>query len=139
MWRRGIAVVLGLALANLFIWVWEALLLPLTPFAGAIDPAAFELTDVAREVPFAAQLWVVGGWTLGTFAGALAAFRIGRSDLTGWIVAGLVGVLCVVNVAMIPHPLWMRLSAVAAPFVGALFAFGIWRRLRAAGLHLTDR
>lgn len=139
MWRKLIAVVLGVVLANLFIWGWESLLLPLTPLGQGIDSAALDLTDVSAQVPFRAQAWVAAGWTLGAFGGALAAFRIGHSDLTGWIVTTVVGALCVVNIVMIEHPLWMRLWAVAGPFVGGLFAFGLWRRWRAAMLHLPHR
>lgn len=136
MWRKIAGVVLGVVLANLIVWGWESLLLPLTPFAAGIDPAALDLTSVTEQVPVAAQLWVAAGWALGAFAGALAAFRIGHSDLTGWIVATVVGALCVVNIVMIAHPVWMRLWAVAGPFIGGLFAFGVWRRWRAALLHL---
>ena len=136
MWRKAAGVVLGVVLANLLVWGWEVWLLPLTPFAPGLGPATLEATDVAAPAPVAAQVWVAAGWTAGSFAGALAAFRIGRSDLTGWIVAALVGAPCVANVMMIEHSLWMRLWAVAGPFVGGLFAFGIWRRMRAAMLHL---
>jgi hypothetical protein len=136
MWRKIIGVVLGIVLANLLIWGWEAVLLPLTPFAKEGGTAAFDLTDVAEQLPIGAQVWVAAGWTLGAFAGALAAFRIGHSDLTGWLVAGLVGAASVANVLLIEHPLWMRLWAVAGSFIGALFAFGVWRRWRAALLHL---
>ena len=129
-------VVAGVLLANLCAYVSEMLLLPLFPFGQPLDPLAFQQADFVDAVPLAAKLWVAAGWTLCSFLGALAAFRIAYWDFAGWIVAGLVAVLCLVNVAMLPHPFWMQLWAVAGPFIGALFAFGLWRRWRAARLHL---
>lgn len=125
-------VVVGIVVANLCVYGWEMLLLPLLPFGRAIDPVEFQQADFVATVPFAAKAWVAAGWALCSFLGALAAFRLARWDFAGWIVAAVVAALCIVNVVVLPHPLWMQLWAVTGPFVGALFAFGLWRRSKAA-------
>lgn len=133
--RRMLGVIAGIITANLVIFLWE-LLLQQMPFGRAIDLAAASRPGFMDTVPIEAKWWVVIGWLLGACIGALIAFRIARWDVAGWIVAGFVAAAGIANVAMIPHPLWMQLCAVALPFVGALFAFGLYRRWRAARLHL---
>ena len=68
-----------------------------------------------------------------------AAFRISYWDFAGWIVAAAFAAMSLGYLLSEPFPFWMRLSAVAVPFIGALFAFGTYRRWRAAHLHLDLR
>lgn len=133
--RRVAAVIAGVILANVLISGWEILLQQM-PFGHAIDPAGLAEPGAVAAIPFAAKAWMVAGWALGAFAGALLAWRIERGHWTGWIVGGFVAAAGIANVTMIPHPFWMQLCAVALPFVGALFAYGASRRWRAADLHL---
>lgn len=134
--RRVAGVVLGIVLANLFIFGWELLAeqLPLGGRTLTAEEAA--LPGVIDAISLPAKLWVVAGWLLGAFLGALLAFRIARWDFAGWIVGALVAAAGIANIAIFPHPTWMALCAVALPFVGALLAFGVSRRWRAADLHL---
>lgn len=134
--RRVIGVVLGIVLANLFIFGWEWLGHQLPLGARMLTPQEAASPGVVDAMPMAAKLWVVAGWLLGAFLGALLAFRIARWDFAGWFVSALVAAAGIANVFMIPHPLWMSLSAIALPFIGALIAFGVSRRWRAADLHL---
>lgn len=127
--RKLLGIVAGFVIANLTIFGIEAIV---SAVYGTPD---FTRPDAVALMPVAAKLAVVSGWTLGAFTGALAAFVIGRSDWTGWVIAGLVAAGGIANAVMIAHPLWMTLAGVAVPFVGALFAFGAARRIRAARLH----
>lgn len=133
--RRIAAVGAGIILANLIIFGWE-LLLHRMPFGAVVDPAEAMIPGFMDTVPFQAKLWIVSGWFLGALLGALLAFRVSRWDFSGWFVAAFVAAAGIVNIVMIPHPLWMSVCAVALPFVGAVLAFGASRRWRAADLHL---
>ena len=134
--RKVIGVVLGIVLANLFIFGWEMLGHQL-PLGGRIlTPQDAALPGAIDAIPLPAKLWVVAGWFLGAFLGALLAFRVARWDYAGWIVGALVAAAGIANIVMLPHPMWMALCAVALPFVGALLAFGVSRRWRAADWHL---
>ena len=133
--RRIVAIVAGIVLANLVIFGWEWVL-PQLPFGRAVDPVQAMVPGFMATVPFPAKLWVVAGWFLGAFVGALLAFRVSRWDFAGWFVAAFVACAGIANVVTIPHPLWMSICAVVLPFVGAVLAFGVSRRWRAADLHL---
>jgi hypothetical protein len=78
-----------------------------------------------RSVPLGAKLVVVAGWILGGLVGGLVAKTIARRLWPLWTVAGLLALAGIVNVLMIPHPLWMQVAAVVAPFVGAALAHHI--------------
>jgi hypothetical protein len=133
LWVLG-GVVVGVLFANLIAYAWETLLLPLLPFADLADAEAMQVDDDAA--PAAVQLWIAVGWMLSAFLGALAAFRISYWDFAGWIVAAVFAAMSLGYVLSGPFPLWMQLWAIAGPFIGALFAFGAYRRWRAARLHL---
>lgn len=137
--RRIGGTVLGIVLANLFIFGWEWLGYQLPLGARALTPEDIAMPGVVAAIALPAQLWVVGGWLLGSFLGALLAFRIARWDFAGWIVGALVAAAGIANILIIAHPFWMALCAVALPFIGALLAFGASRRWRAADLHLANR
>lgn len=133
--RRILGTLAGVVLANMVIFGWEQLLLQL-PFGQAIDMDRLAEPGTFTAIPVTAKLWVVAGWFLGAFLGALLAFRTTRWDFAGWIVGALVAAAGLANVLMLPHPLWMSLCAVVLPFFAALFAFGLSRRWRATDLHL---
>jgi hypothetical protein len=135
LWVLG-GVIVGVLLANLVAYGWEAMLLPLMPFAELADADAMQADDLDDDPALPAQLWVAFGWLLSTFVGAFAAFRISYWDFAGWVVAAVFAAMSLGYLLSEPFPFWMRLSAVAVPFVGALFAFGLYRRWRAAHLHL---
>jgi len=57
---------------------------------------------------------IIAGWAIATFVGSAVATRFaGQGERPGWIVAGLFLLATAANFAMVPHPIWMVLSAVA--------------------------
>jgi hypothetical protein len=78
--------------------------------------------QVVAAIPLPAKLVVILAWIAGTLVGGVVAKRICRRWWAAWPVAGLVACAAIVNVMMIPHPVWMQISAVLAPLLGALAA-----------------
>ena len=78
--------------------------------------------QVVAAIPFGAKLFVILAWFAGALAGGVMAKRICRRSWAAWPVAGLVACAAVVNVMMIPHPVWMQISTVLAPLLGGLAA-----------------
>ena len=127
MLRKILGAIVGIAVANLAIFGWEYLIALRYP-----DALELAMAHNVALIPTGAKVMTVAGWLGGAFLGALAAFRIARWDGAGWIVGALVAAAGIANVVMLDHPIWMQLCAVALPFVGALFAFGLHRRLDSA-------
>lgn len=127
--RKFLGTIAGIAVAILVILAVEAAGAKLFPMADEIETGdAAAIAAMVAAMPFGAKLLVVCGWLAGAFAGGYVAFRLARWEAAGWIVAMLVAAGGIANIVQIPHPLWMQLCAVALPFVGALFAFGLYRR-----------
>lgn len=91
-------------------------------------PSDLELEDpeaaarVLGDVPLGAKLVVVFGWFAGGLIGAAAAWRMSRRSWPGWAVAALASLAGIVTVMLVPQPVWMQISAVAAPLLGGLVA-----------------
>lgn len=113
----------GIVVAVLVILLVERIGHIFYPMPGDVDmtdPGAVGLALGAA--PLAAKLIVVGAWFVGALVGALVAGLISRAYWPGWIVAGFVALGGILNIVLIPHPVWMQIAAVAAPLLGGLVA-----------------
>jgi hypothetical protein len=121
---RGIlGAVAGLALAVLTVMAVQALGHALYPYPADVDlndPEA--VARVFPSIPLPAKLFVVAAWFGGAFVGAAVAKAIAGGSWAGWTIAALIAVGAVANIFVIPHPVWMQILAVVAPFAGGLIA-----------------
>lgn len=122
MLRSVIAVVVGVVVGAVTVFVLEYLghaIFPSTIQIDREDPE--QMRRLVAATPFGAKLFVVAGWFAGAFLGGFASLVIARRWApVAWVVATTVLGLTATNFAIIPHPLWMEISAV----VGC--AFGGW-------------
>ena len=110
------AVILGLFLSVLITVGFETLGNRLYPLPPGIDPRDREaLKAFAAALPAGALLLVLAGWVVGAFCGTLVAGAVaGRARMAhAMIVALLLLATAVVNMAMLPHPVWMWVASVA--------------------------
>jgi hypothetical protein len=116
-------IVAGTIVAFLVIWLIETaghLLFPLPEDLDLRDPEA--VAGALPSIPLAAKFIVVLAWFAGALAGGCVAKRIGRRWWSPWLIAAIVAFSGIVVIMMIPHPVWMQISAVAAPLLGGLAA-----------------
>jgi alpha/beta superfamily hydrolase len=85
---------------------------------------------VIVNTPLTGQMLLVGGFLFGAFVGAAVALRLSQWRPSGWLIAGLIAVGGIASAIMVPHPLWMQIASVAAPFVGGWLAERIFHRAR---------
>jgi hypothetical protein len=132
MLRNIIAAVAGVLVATLVIFVAETIghgvfPTPSIESASCADPATYKDKGLAAAcvaaLPLGAKLAVVAGWFLGVVAGGIAALLVGkRWAPLAWIVAATIFLLCVVNFASMPHPVWMMVGAVFSALIGGWLA-----------------
>lgn len=117
------SVVAGVFAAGLFTWLIQRLghtVYP--PPEGLISTDRAALTEYVAGLPLGALLFVLGSYGGGTLLGGWVAGRIAadRKLLHAMIVGAIQLLFGVLNVAMIPHPLWF--VVVALP----LFPIAAW-------------
>jgi MFS family permease len=127
---RGIlGVIVGLAVAVLTIMAVQAIGHQIYPYPADVDLNDPEqIARVFPTIPVAAKLFVVAAWFFGAMAGAAVAKSVVGSDWAAWTIAVLVACAGVMNLFIIPHPVWMQIAAVVAPLLGGLIANHLVRR-----------
>jgi hypothetical protein len=112
--RKIVAVIAGLAVAFLVIVVVEMIchaIYPLPQDVNPLDPQS--LKSAMAGMPVGALVGVVLAWILGALAGSFTAAKIAGS---GGLLPGLgVGIFLllasVLNMAVLPHPVWVWAAA----------------------------
>lgn len=121
--RIVLGIVVGIAVSMGCIFVVEWLghqIYP--PPAGASMNTPEVVADYIATAPTMALMFPPLGWFTGAAIGGWAAQSITRKHWAGWVIAGLVLVGGIINLFLIPAPLWMQIAAVAAPLLGGLVA-----------------
>jgi hypothetical protein len=102
----------------------------LWPLPAGLNPNDHaQMATVVESMPVAAKAWVVLAYAIATAVAVLVATAIARPHWKGLGIAlgGLMLVLCILNITMLPHPLWMIIATLAIPLPIAL-AVARWRR-----------
>jgi hypothetical protein len=95
-------------------------LFPPSPDLQLTNPEA--IRTWMAEAPMLSLLGLPVTWTIAAFAAAFAAAKIAAKRWAGWIAGGLIFAATCLNLALIPHPLWMLIAALI--FVPAAAWFG---------------
>jgi len=124
--RNVLAAVGGAAAAIAVVALSDLLVGRIVPLPSSVDLQTPERARAAiAAVPLPALVLLVSGWALAGGIGAFVAARLsaGRRMLVGLIVAALLVLATVANLAMVPHPAWMWPAAlVLIPLLGWLGA-----------------
>lgn len=122
MGRSILAVALGFVLGIVLIAVMQSLghfIYPPPEDLDLTNPEA--LKNLIDSAPVGALLLVVLAYAVGSFGGGWLAARLAQKShiLHGMIVGGLLMTAGIMNLLMIPHPLWFWIVSVAAYFPAA--------------------
>jgi hypothetical protein len=129
MGRIILGIVLGVAAAFATIWALEMVHHMINPIPGDVRLTDMDkLRDFTRSLPLVSQLFIAGGWLLGSIAGGVVAGLVSRREGPILGVAAVVAVAGLLNVLWLPHPLLLQIGSVAAPALGALVARALVRK-----------
>jgi hypothetical protein len=128
--RSILAVVVGVLVAFVLIWVVQLIGIKVYPPPPGLDPADREsLKAMVAQMPLGALLFVLLAYAAGSVAGGWAAARL--APRAGLLHAMLVGVLLlgvgIMNLLTIPHPGWFWVASCA------IYPIGAWSGARSAG------
>lgn len=107
-----LATVLGILAAGISIWVFELLGHMLFPIPFKIQMDDLEAFKAAMfKIPFKSLLAVVIAHGLGLLIGLFAARKVDSSTTAPMYgVASFIMLFTVINLLMIPHPIWFTLA-----------------------------
>jgi hypothetical protein len=127
--RNILGIIAGIAVAVLTVMAVQGIGHALYPYPADVDLNDPEqIARVFPTIPVAAKLFVVAAWFGGALAGAAVAKGLGGRGWAAWTIAVLIAVGALANIFVIPHPVWMQISAVVAPLLGGLIANHLVRR-----------
>lgn len=125
----------GVVVAGLLVWIVESVGHAVFPPPPDLD---FANADAMRAyidtLPLGALLFVAAAWFIGTLGGTLTACKLGtgRRYIYALVVGGLILAATVVNLVMIPHPMWFSALGIAG------IVFGAWLGLKLSGGALPE-
>lgn len=117
----GIIVGIAVSMGSIFVVEWLGHQL-YPPPAGVSMNSPEIVADYIATAPVMALIFPPLGWFTGAAIGGWAARSITDKHWAGWVIAGLVLVGGIINLFLIPAPLWMQIAAVAAPLLGGWVA-----------------
>lgn len=128
MLRKISAVLLGLIVAFVTVWLFEWIghqIYPLPPGLDFKDPEQVRL--FASNLPLGALLFVLLSWLMGTFSGGLVASYLAQEKplVYASVIGAAMMAATIANLAIIPHPTWFSIAAVMVIGLGTLLA-GRW-------------
>ncbi len=118
MLRTVLAVLAGLLVAIVLMLAIEWLGMTLFPLpAGASLQTEEDLVLLMQSAPAAKLALVLLGWCIASLVGAWVAARLARRHRRVAALAVGALILCgvVLNVASLPHPMWMIIAGLALP------------------------
>ena len=111
--RIILGIVIGIAVGLGLVMVGDAInhrLWPPPSDVQVTNPEA--IRAYMQSAPITSLLGLPVTWTIAAFASAFAGAKIGAKPWVGWVAGGLIFAATCLNLAMIPHPIWMLVSAI---------------------------
>lgn len=122
MGKNILAGVAGVVIAMAMVWLVEKLGHAVYPPPPDLDFAdADAMRAYVETVPLGALLFVAAAWFIGTLCGTCAACAIGTAKpmIFAMVVGGLMLIATIINLVMIPHPMWFSVLGVVGIMIGA--------------------
>ncbi len=129
--RSILAVISGLLVAFVLIAVVQMIGMRLYPPPAGMDPTNPESIKAAMaQIPLAALLFVLLSYAAGSVAGGWVAARFAPKAkmMHAMILAALLFCAGLMNLMIIPHPVWFAIAS------SALYWLGAWSGAQAAGV-----
>ncbi len=118
------AIVLSIVVAVAIVYLIETLTHQLMPYQAGMesaDPIQLRAALETGELPWLGMFLVLSGWLLGAYAGGRVAIAIGKQEWVVMTFAVLFTVGIVMNLLVVPSPVWMWIGGAGAT---PLFALG---------------
>lgn len=124
--KKVLAIIVGVVAGFAIVFIGDATSHSLSPVPKGIDYTnRNEMNTYIESVPIYVLVIMVIFWLASSFLGAMLAARINRSDWkrTALTAGGILFAAGILNLALLPHPAWMWIAALAG-YIPAAFLGG---------------
>jgi hypothetical protein len=131
--KRVLAVLAGCIVAVLVIFVGEALSHLIFPPPSNVDlNNAEQLKALIESAPPMSLVLVLLAGFLGAFVGGLIATMVMKTNdkIAALIVGAVLTILGILNLLMVPHPIWFIIPALLIYFIGAWLGVVIYSKFK---------
>jgi hypothetical protein len=131
--KRVLAVLAGLVVAVLVIFLGEILGRLISPPPQGVDfRDRQQMEAIAKSIPPIAHVLVLLAGFLGAFVGGLIATFIMKTNdkIAALIVGAVLTILGILNLLVVPHPIWFIIAALLVYFAGAYLGMMIYSKFR---------
>jgi len=115
MLKRILIIILGIIVGSVFIYLVEALGHLVYPPPEGIDTNDMESMKIMiDQLPFGAFLFVLLAYGVGSFIGGLLSAFLSKNGrvANAVIVGSILMIFGIINLLMIPHPVWFTLVSI---------------------------
>ncbi|MBN4051924.1 hypothetical protein JYT53_00315 [Cytophagaceae bacterium AH-315-L13] len=116
MLRNSLSIGAGIITGGMLIFLVETLGHTIYPHPADFDYTDKEaLAELIQNAPIGALLFVILAWAVGSFGGGLVASLISNEDKIrkALIVGVVLMILGIMNMLMVPHPIWFWILGMA--------------------------
>jgi len=127
--RNIVGVIIGIFVAGLIIWTVQSVNIRLYPLPESIDiNDQDQMREYMKIVPSGALIMVLLSHILGALGGAWVGCIIAdRFYLKiSMIIAGFLLVMGIINLLMLPHPVWFMIADIPSYMIGALIGYQLF-------------
>ena len=111
--KKVLSVVAGLVVGMIVIGLVEGLGHLFFPPPEGLDMSDMEVVaEYIKTAPILSLLWVILAWFIGAFAGGAVATMVNKDAdrMPAYLVGGILTLSGILNIVMIPHPIWFWLG-----------------------------
>jgi hypothetical protein len=123
MLRIVLGIVAGAIAGSIVVGLVETLGMMLFPSPPGLDFSSPEAARAsAAQIPPGSVASIGVAWGLGALVGGFVAARIAQRAWAAWVIAALLIAASLINLVMIPSPIWLWIGGIGAIIVGGWLA-----------------
>lgn len=130
--RNIVGVIIGIFAAGVIMWTVQSISNMLYPLPAGVDPTDIDqMKEHMKTLPIGALIIVLTSHFLGALGGAWIGSIIADKYFLkiSLIIAGFLLVMGIINLLMIPHPVWFAIVDIPLYALGALCGYQLYIKM----------
>lgn len=128
--RNIVGVIIGIFVAGIIIWSIQSINLRLYPIPVGLDTTDMEaMEEFSKSLPAGAFITVLLSHLLGALGGAWVGCIVADRYFLkiSMIIAAFLLVMGIINLLMLPHPVWFMVADIPSYTIGAWIGYKLYK------------